>query len=624
MKLPNSLIYILFAASTLAFPSSLMAQSVEYEHFVQKGDSLRTIYRFEEALTSYSKALEVCKDSVVQMIIKDKILLTENGKSMAAFADDPVVVAKHRFSVDDFFLYFPLEDKSWRKNPNQLDTIDSHKFQRAAYVPDGTEKIYYSAEDQDGIRNIYVTELLDTLWSVPELLNEQVTSASDEILPVISADGKSLYFSSLGLYGVGGYDLYVSEWDEDNQDWGTPVNLGFPYSSPADDFLYINTPDGKYTMFASNRDCGKDSVWVYVLEFDNMPVRKAVSDPLELQRLSALKVTDLSVAMQNTKPVVADVPENVDTRRYMSKMTEVRNLRDSIARYEALLESDRSRYSTSEDPKKREKLRDSILKMESNLPVLQDSLNRATQMLQEIEMEFLFSGVVIDPEKLMAEADREIIGKPTTYTFSKMSYGDSLKLNMMTPEVKFDYSFKVLEEGQFAEDNNLPGGIVYQIQMFLSSRKATVKSLKGLSPVFETKTATGKYIYRVGLFSTYKDVLAHLNTVKRVGFKSAYIVAFSDGKSVSVAKARSMEQKKKENPVFYEVRIVPDGGDLDSAVTSGINQQSGGKDIARIQSADGVVTYVVGPFSSKSQAEEIQQFVKAMGVSRVTCNVVGK
>jgi hypothetical protein len=219
--------------------------------------------------------------------------------------------------LDDFFLYYPLPDRSWHSVPNQLDSSAAGGLSRALYVPENAGKIYFSAEDTDGIRNIYMTELQDTIWTYPSLLNEQLVSPSDEIYPLLSEDGRKLYFSSEGLYGVGGYDIYVSEWSDDDQDWSVPVNLGFPYSSPADDFLFMNTEEDEgYTIFASNRECSADSVWVYVLELDNMPVRKAVDDPLELLEISRLAPSDTSEDLSESQ-VSADIPENVDIRRYM-------------------------------------------------------------------------------------------------------------------------------------------------------------------------------------------------------------------------------------------------------------------------------------------------------------------
>ena len=234
-------------------------------------------------------------------------------------------------------------------------------------------------------------------------------------------------------------------------------------------------------------------------------------------------------------------------------------------------------------------------------------------------MEFLFSGVVIDPDKLLAEADREIVSKNVDYVFTKMDFGEPLALNMMDPEPEFDYSFKILEEGQFAEDNTLPEGLVYQIQMFNTTTPATVAKLKGLSPVFESKGSNGRYTYRVGVFRTYADVLANLNSVKRVGFRNAFIVAFNDGKEFTVSKARALETELNKKPSFYEVRIDTGTGELDMTIAGGIRQQAPGKDLARVENPDGTKVYVIGPFADKEVAENLAGFVRAMGTSTATC-----
>jgi hypothetical protein len=200
--------------------------------------------------------------------------------------------------------------------------------------------------------------------------------------------------------------------------------------------------------------------------------------------------------------------------------------------------------------------------------------------------------------------------------------GGPLAIKLLEPEVKFDYSFKILEEGQFAEDQNLPPGVVYQIQIYASKFKAKLKDLKGLSPVYESRGANGHYVYRVGVFRSYNDVLSNLNAVKRVGFKGAYIVPFIDGKTVKLATAKAREAEKKAENALYEVRMVPAGGSLDSTVSSGIKQQAEGKDIARTQDSDGSIVYVVGPFNDKAKADALVDFIKAMGVSDVSSNKV--
>lgn len=610
LKIIINLIFIVF------FPLCLSAQSTEVLKEVERGDLLREAYRFDESYQAYQSAMDMMEDSLItaeeamfKLQVSDKLLMAENGRSMMDFVYKPDVIAKHRFSLNDFFLYYPLSDGCWYEAPCQLDSLGG-PFSKAVYIPSGSKSIFWSAPDQDGIRNIYKSDYQDSVWTVPALLNEQVTSVADEVYPIVSADGKKLYFSSAGLYGVGGQDLYVCEWDETVGDWSVPVNMGFPYSSPADDFLLINSADSHYTIFASNRDCPKDSVWVYVLRYDDMPVRQSITDADELRELASLDFTD---DRENHAEVEADIPENVDTRRYMMKMSEVRTMRDSIYALDMKVEDLRVRYAQASSSEEKSKIEEDILDYEMFIPILQDSLEKASRVLQEIEMEFLFSGVVIDPEKLLSEADREIVGQTAEYEFVKHHPGKKLVLNMLEPEPTFDYSFKILDEGQFAEDNNLPKGLVYQIQMFSLHSKATTKQLKGLSPVFESLSSKGRFVYRVGLFKTYNDVLAHLNAVKRVGFRTAFITASLDGKDITVTKARSLEAQLQEETALYEVRIVTGASELDQAVAEGIRQQAAGKDIARSVNAEGANVYVVGPFADKEAADKVAAFVRAMG-----------
>ena len=614
--------YIIIAVF-FALAQGLSAQNRQVDSLVRLGESLHMDYRFDEACQAFEEAAGLLGDNVADSLIMEsvaeKLILSENGLSMADFAYTPAVVDRTRFSIDDFFLYYPLRDRSWRKVPDQLDSSSFHPFSKALFAPSGSDRIIFSAEDAAGIRNLFMTEIQDTLWTYPSMLNESLTSFSDEIYPMLSSDGKSLYFSSDGLYGVGGYDLYVSRWDDEMKDWSEPVNMGFPYSSPYDDFLYLSDDEEGYVFFASNRDCQGDSVWVYVLEYDSMPVRHSVEDPAALKELSLLIPEHEQV--REEEPEDAGVSESAGMEKYRNKMAHVRQLRDSVAFYTSSLEEDRSLFALSNDDSERMRLADIIRKRESYVPELQDSLKKAISQLQEIEMEFLSSGVVVDPDKIMAAATNENEDAPR-YDFVKRSFGGPMDLHIMKPEKEFDYSFMVLDEGRFAEDNTIPNGIIYQIQIFSAGGKADVKSLKGLSPVFERRGESGRYTYRVGLFNSYKDVLSKLNTVKGRGFRSAFIVAYDDGDEISVATARNRETAKDDVRHMYEVRIIPVDGVLEDTVTAGIRQQAAGKDIARSEAEDGTIIFMVGPFTDKAQADDLAAAVMEMGISDVSVHEV--
>ena len=623
---PNERIQVMTIYSKLAvlavvqtvsiFAGAWLSSARDADSLMLRADSLRKAYMFRESVELYDMILGSVSDSVARIAVEDEKMLAENGLGMTDFVLQPTVLARHRFSVDDFYLYYPFEDKSWRPLPNVLDTIAGHPFYKAVYFPEDAGSVYFSAHDAEGTMNIYRTDRKDSTWCVPYLLNEYLVSSGDEIYPVLAPDGKHLYFASSGLYGMGGFDIYVSAWNEEQQEWGPPANLGMPYSSPYNDFLFMNTPDGRYSLFASDRDCPGDSVDVYVLEQESMPVRKSMGDIGQLRRLMALEPVDDPEKFDNSTVMTDITPEDKEIREYTGKVAEVRALRDSIYYCNVRIATMRAQAEEDGDEGRNAGLTEKIAVAEARVPVLQDSLEKASSMLQKIEMDFLYKGIILDPDKLMAEADRDVKGVASNYVFARMEPGAAPDIVVEVPEKVFDYTFMVLPEARFAEDNDLPDGLVYQIQIFTLSSKASLKSLKGLSPVFEETTVTGRYIYRVGVFRKYNDVLSNLNRVKRLGFRTAFITAFDDGVSLTVSKARAQERKEAEE-TLYQVVIDPFEGELPELTVPAIHQICGDNiDIAR-SVKDGKVTYIVAPLEDKDTAEKLVVAVRATGVADV-------
>lgn len=587
--------------------TSAPRRRLSVQRLLMNADSLRLRYDFHTAEEMLVRAAENADTSQVRSI-EDALAMTRNGLNMMSYCSSPSVIAKQKFALEDFFLMYPLEDGAWRRTPNTLDK-GKDAICQATFIPDSSKTIYYSAPDDDGIRNIYMTHRTEGQWAVPQLINESVTSSSNEIFPMLSPDERTLYFASEGLYGMGGYDLYMSRWNRETNDWEQPVNMGFPYSSPYDDFLFINTDDGRYSIFASNRECSADSVYIYVLEYDAMPLRHAVDDVRELRRLSLLNPVRRP---RGTSRAEEEKTAGTDVSAYMEKMEDVRALRDSI--YQFNKELDGMRSQLAEIPAEEQSSHISaIMEKEQGLPLMQKRLDKAVKDLQDIELEFLARGVLLNASRIQEEPEPENRETEPTFEFTRHEYGESLSMDILEPEPDFDYSFKILPEGQFAESNVLPDGLVYQIQIASGANKLKVQDLHGLSPVFERMSTSLRYTYAVGIFRSYSDVLAHLNSVKKAGFRDAFITSFLDGKQVSVDVARSQETRFRR---LYQVHITPEDGRLPDLAVTAIHQHTA-KDIVR-RDENGTTVYVVGPFDDRAQAESLITSLRATGVSSAT------
>ena len=513
---------------------------VPWSELAARADSLRRAYRFSDAMALYRRAADAATSPADKLSCEDRLVQARNGRNMMDFCSFPKVVARQRFSLQDFYLFYPLKGGSWRKTPNPFDDSVGEGLVQATYVPKGARTVYFSAKDDSEIRNIYVSTDEDTLWSAPRLVGESLLSAGDEIYPMLSPDGKTMYFASNGLYGMGGFDLYSSAYDEASGEWGEPVNLGFPYSSPKDDFLLVDTDDGKYTIFASNRDCARDSVYIYVLEHESVPVRKAVTDLAGLRTLSALMPENAPKRMDNASAVSESMPDTDGTRRYMDEMARVRRLRDSIYVCEKELDALRLSLGKLQDAE-RQAAAAAVIAKEKSLGPLKEALAAAGKKVQDLERQFLSGGIVPDASRVRQSADREVVGASSGYTFTKNPPGQKLKVNVAPRTPAFDYSFKIMPVGRFAPNPTLPSGIVYQISLFTSSSHASLDDIQGLTPVFERLTSSLRYSYSAGVFRKYSDALENLNKVRRLGFRSAAVIAWRNGKPVDLRTARREE-----------------------------------------------------------------------------------
>ena len=73
----------------------------------------------------------------------------------------------------------------------------------------------------------------------------------------------------------------------------------------------------------------------------------------------------------------------------------------------------------------------------------------------------------------------------------------------------------------------------------------------------------------------------NVQKVRGLGFKNAYLCAFENGNEVSVAQARTLQERLRGGFSLYEIRIIPESGELEQNVVDAIVSAAVGKDIIR-------------------------------------------
>jgi len=142
---------------------------------------------------------------------------------------------------------------------------------------DGSAFIYASnrAGGAGGL-DIYMTKKLPNgMWAMPQNLSTLNTPGNEDF-PTLSPDGKTLYFCSNGLPGMGGYDLYKSKWDDENMEWAHPENLGFPLNTSYDEKTISFADDEKHAYVTAVREEGFGDLDLYRITFEEVEVREAL------------------------------------------------------------------------------------------------------------------------------------------------------------------------------------------------------------------------------------------------------------------------------------------------------------------------------------------------------------
>lgn len=115
----------------------------------------------------------------------------------------------------------------------------------------GNRVLFFSSNipgGKGGFDIYYANKISETEYSAP-INAGSINTAADELTPYY-VDGK-LYFSSEGWPGIGGLDIFVSNWN--GSEWSVPTNMGLPYNSCTDDIYYKIAADGEKGFLVSNR-----------------------------------------------------------------------------------------------------------------------------------------------------------------------------------------------------------------------------------------------------------------------------------------------------------------------------------------------------------------------------------
>jgi outer membrane protein OmpA-like peptidoglycan-associated protein len=174
----------------------------------------------------------------------------------------------------------------------------------------------------------FSTRNADGTWSKAQNMGPSINTPGNEKSPFIHSDSQTLYFSSDGHKGVGGYDIFFTKF-RDNE-WTKPVNIGYPINTKSNDLGFVVNTQGTKAYFASNKLDGRGGWDIY--SFDLYPEARPEKVFLVKGQLiddNGAAITEAKLEVRNTR--TEEVSEGVvdsETGNYAVAVTTEKNQND--------------------------------------------------------------------------------------------------------------------------------------------------------------------------------------------------------------------------------------------------------------------------------------------------------
>ena len=282
-------------------------------------------------------------------------------------------------------------------------------------------RCYLSLAPTDTTMQLYRSENLEKHWTQPQ----QLKGINDDAqfprvnYPFMMGDGQTLYFAAEGGDGLGGYDIYVTRYNAEENQFLHPVNIGMPFNSEANDYFYIVDEYSHLGWFATDRNQPADTVCVYLFVPPTARTTYSASgfSPEEIApyariariadtwtddeaRQAALARLNAVTQRQHEKPVEQGFAFVINDATTYTRLADFRapgnleqflQLQDLRRQYQQLvntLDTAREQYAQAGNAE-RTKLRPAILASEQQQYALRQEINNTEKAIRNNEIIFL-------------------------------------------------------------------------------------------------------------------------------------------------------------------------------------------------------------------------------------------
>lgn len=226
--------------------------------------------------------------------------LSPDGKRMFLFKTNSNLVGGD--------LYESKEINGFWSVPLKLtDKVNGeYSIERSASISLNERVLYFSSNREGGYGgfDLYRVVLLPNgEWSEAMNLGPQINTAYDDDAPFIHPDENTLYFSSKGHNGMGGYDVFKTTLGESGQ-VGDIINLGYPINTTTDDIYFVISANGNTGYYSSAKKGGFGDQDIYTINYLEKSLKQSVVNATIPEIVGANLVAKVSLLDYKSEEIV--------------------------------------------------------------------------------------------------------------------------------------------------------------------------------------------------------------------------------------------------------------------------------------------------------------------------------
>ncbi len=248
------------------------------------------------------------------------INLSPDGKKLYVYSSE---------NNGDIYYSNKKNEGTWDE-PKPIALLNTEFVESSLSITSDSKMMFFTSSKLGGMggKDIYYCDLDADLNCIetPKNLGVNINSSFDEEAPFYDVKNNILYFASKGHKGMGGYDLFESSFNESNNTWSEPFNLGIPVNSTDDDVFMSLTADGKTGYYATYKEDSYGGNDIYkILSLDKIMEEEMAYVPEDTLSKEELSVVNSILPSDTLKENLSNTTNTLMPENVLETKPEVKN-----------------------------------------------------------------------------------------------------------------------------------------------------------------------------------------------------------------------------------------------------------------------------------------------------------